>query len=246
MRRFLAAVAFLTRIPVPARLAFGAKDVGRAALLFPLVGAMLGALSVGLRYIFFPTLPAHLTGVLVVAAGALATGALHLDGLADMSDGFGGGRTREDVLRIMRDHAIGAYGAVALILVLFAKIAAIGALVETGRADAYLVVAPALARWATVPMARLLPYARREGGTGAAVTEHVGWTEVVGATVIAGLVTWELAGWRGAACAGAVVAVCALNALLCLRRIGGVTGDTLGANAEVSETVVLLLAVGLV
>jgi adenosylcobinamide-GDP ribazoletransferase len=245
MRRFLAAIAFLTRIPVPSRFAFDGKDVGRATLFFPLVGALIGALAVGLRYILFPTLPAPLAATLVVAAGALLTGALHLDGLADMTDGFGGGRTREDVLRIMRDHVIGAYGAVALILVLFAKIAAIGALVEEGRADEYLIVAPALARWTTVPMARLLPYARREGGTGAAVTEHVSWTEVVGATLLAGLATWELAGWRGAACAGVVVAVSALAALVCLRRIGGVTGDTLGANAEVCETAVFVMAVAL-
>jgi cobalamin synthase len=159
-----------------------------------------------------------------------------------MADGFGGGRTREDVLRIMRDHVIGAYGGVALILVILAKVAAISALVETGRADVYLLVAPALARWATVPTARLLPYARREGGAGAAVTEHVGWTEVAGATAIAAAVS-ALAGWRGAACAGAVVVASALNARVCMRRIGGVTGDTLGANTEVCETIVLVVGV---
>jgi adenosylcobinamide-GDP ribazoletransferase len=244
MRRLLAAVAFLTRFPVPVRFEFGAEDVGRAALLFPLVGAMLGALAVGLRYVLYPTLPPLLAAALLVAAGALVTGALHLDGLADMADGFGGGQTREDVLRIMRDHVIGAYGGVALILLILTKTAAVAALVEAGRADAYLVVAPALARWATVPLARLLPYARREGGTGAAVTEHVGWTEVVGATAIAAVVTWGLAGLPGAACAAAVAAVSALGAILCLRRIGGITGDTLGANTEACETVVLVVAVG--
>jgi cobalamin synthase len=97
-----------------------------------------------------------------------------------------------------------------------------------------------------VGLGRFLPYARRrDGGLGAAITEHVGWFELVGASLLAGIGTLYLASWRGAACWLVVIAVTALNASMCVRRIGGVTGDTLGANIEVCEAVVLLVAVAL-
>src|SRR5581483_1095828 len=114
MRRLLAALAFLSRLPVPIG-ELEAADIGKATLVVPLA--------------------------------ALVTGALHLDGLADMADGFGGGRTRDDVLRIMRDHAVGAYGVVAIVLVLAVKIAALSALIGAGDGWRALVVAAALSRW---------------------------------------------------------------------------------------------------
>src|SRR3972149_7704890 len=104
-----------------------------------------------------------------------------MDGLADPADGFGGGRTPEDVLRIMRDHAIGAYGASALVLALTVKVAAISALLASGGAARWLLVAPALARWSPVALAHFLPYARPGGGLGATVTDHSGLGELLGA-----------------------------------------------------------------
>src|SRR4051794_24074466 len=101
---------------------FDAADVGRATLAFPLVGAFIG-LGAALLARGLHTLPVAVTAVLVVAYGAAITGALHLDGLADSADGFGGGKSREDVLRIMKDHSIGAYGGTALILILAIKMA---------------------------------------------------------------------------------------------------------------------------
>ncbi len=257
MKRIFAAVAFLTRAPLPSSWVFNAAEVGRASLFFPLVGAALGLINLLILYVFRLRisvghhltigslwLPAPVIAVLLVAISAWMTGAMHLDGLADMADGFGGGRDREDVLRIMRDHAIGAYGAVALILLVFIKVTTLGSLIEHGAAGPYLIIAPVLGRWASVPLGRFLPYARRkEGGLGAAITEHVGWFELIGASLLAGICTLYLASWRGAACWLAVIVVTALNASICRRRIGGVTGDTLGANIEVCEAAVLLVAV---
>jgi len=202
VRRLLAALAFLTRLPIP--LAFTDADVGRATLWFPAVGALLG---VGAAGIARTPLPAMVTAVLVVAFGALATGALHLDGLADSADGFGGGQTRDDVLRIMKDHAIGSYGAVALILILLIKIACAVSLVSANEHGwQALVLAPMLARWTSVPLCRLLPYARA-AGTGKALFDHVGAVEVVGATLLAAGGTWWLGGMRAvssALCRGLV------------------------------------------
>ena len=156
MSRLLAAIAFLTRVPI--RRPFTTEDVGRAAVFFPLVGAGIGAAQLGLWKLLDATLPPLLLAVLVVSFSAWATRGLHLDGLADFFDGLGGGRTREDVLRIMRDSRIGAFGAIALVLVLFTKVAAIeGAALVLWQA---LVLAPVFSRWSVVLLGFMLPYAR--------------------------------------------------------------------------------------
>lgn len=243
MRRLLAAIAFLSRLPLPRSLVFDGSDVARASLFFPVVGALLGGIEALAIYALRPHLPPALTAVIALALGALTTGALHLDGLADTADGFGGGRTREDVLRIMRDHAIGAYGAIALVLVIAFQIFAVAALISgpAGSAERALVVAGALGRFVSVPLSRTLPYARAEGGLGAALTGRIGALELVLATLFAGAIAVGLGGARGAISFGAVLALTLVNGLLFRRKIGGVTGDTLGANTVLCEALVLLV-----
>lgn len=252
MNRFIDAVTFLTRIPLPRNVTAGAREVGRSTLFFPLIGAVIGAgqylllwilSSIRLQpgtttYSFRPLL----LSVLIVASGVIVTGALHLDGLADMADGFGGGHTREDILRIMRDHAIGTYGAVALILVLILKIVSLANLIAQGTALKYLIIAPALARGSVVVLGFYLPYARpAEGGLGSS-SEHIRGYEMAASTGFCfGLSL--LAGWRRAGVfflLTLLVSIC--NARMCMRRIGGFTGDTLGANLEICEA--LILAIG--
>ena len=244
MSRLAFAIAFLTRVPLPARLEAGAREVGRAMLFFPAVGAALGALLAAAGLALSRALPLPLAAVLVVALGTAATGALHLDGLADTADGLGGGRDAEHALRIMRDHAVGTYGAAALALALLVKAAAIAALLGRPGAAAWLPVAGALSRWVIVPVARFAPSARPDG-LGASVAAHVGPLEVVGATVLAlGIAIW-LTGIGGAAALAAVAVAGAALAEVCRRRIGGMTGDTLGATGELAEALVLVLGVGL-
>ena len=235
---FAAALAFLTRIPIARRAAFDARRVARSARWFPVVGALLGAASAGALRIGGAVFPPLLMSVLLVLLGTALTGALHLDGLADTADGFGGGATREAVLRIMRDHAIGSYGGVALVLDIALKIAAVAALIERHRAVAALIVAPALGRWAAVLLSATQPYARPDGGSPA---HFVGRAEAIISTILAIAVAVPLDLWRGPI----AVASCALAAAVwgwcCRRRIGGVTGDTLGAGIEMAECLVLVL-----
>src|SRR5205814_5495570 len=166
IRQFAAAIAFLTRLPVPSRAAFDTKDVALSMRWFPLVGLLIGGfLAAGLR-LFTPIFPTLVAALLIVAIEALLTGALHLDGLADTADGLSA-RKREDVLRIMRDHAIGSYGAVALILVVALKAAMIGTLIERGVALPYLAIMPVLGRWSLVLLSATQPYARRAAQEGA-------------------------------------------------------------------------------
>jgi len=248
MKRFIVAVSFLTRLPIPPNLIFEARDVGRAALAFPLVGALLGLIQVIFLKAFEfggfvpnSSLKAVLTAILLVIVSTFATGALHFDGLADMADGFGGGRDKESVLRIMRDSVIGTYGATALILLVLLKVTAIAVLLENGEAWKFLIVAPVFGRWATVPLGKFMPYARAGGGLGASVTDFVGWTELAGASVIAMIFTFALLDWRSNLVGWSIVIfLTLLNARMCQRKIGGITGDTMGANTEICEAAVLL------
>ncbi len=244
MSRLALAIAFLTRVPLPSGLEAGAREVGRAMLFFPAVGAALGALLAAAGLALSRVLPQPLAAVLVVALGTAATGALHLDGLADTADGLGGGRDAEHALRIMRDHAVGAYGAAALVLALLVKAAAIAALLGRPGAAVWLPVAGALSRWVLVPVARFAPSARPDG-LGASVAAHVGPLEVVGATALALGIAIGLTGLGGVAALAAVAVAGAALAEVCRRRVGGMTGDTLGATGELAEALVLVLAVGL-
>jgi len=251
MKRFIVAVSFLTRLPIPPNLIFEARDVGRAALAFPLVGALLGLTQVVFLKAFEfggfrpnSSLKAVLAAILLIIASAFLTGALHFDGLADMADGFGGGRDQESVLRIMRDSVIGTYGAAALILLIALKVTAFAVLIETGEAWKILIIAPVFGRWATVPLGKFMPYARASGGLGASVTDYVGWTELIGASVITAIFTFALLDWRGGLmCWSVVIFLTYFNARICLKKIGGITGDTMGANTEICEAAVLLTAV---
>lgn len=246
MKRFFTAVTFLTRLPAPQKAMPEARDIGRATVCFPLIGALTGLIQI-LTLQFFAasansnTLKSVLVAALLIVVNVFVTGALHLDGLADMADGFGGGRTKERTLEIMRDSLIGSYGAVALVLLLILKVAAIAALVETGAAWQILIVAPALGRWAIVPLGKFAPYARKSGGLGQSITDFVGWSELFGASFFAGIFVFGLLDWRGGAVLWVIsAAVTLFIARFSLRKIGGITGDVLGANAEVCETAVLL------
>ena len=232
MKRLVAALAFLTRVPIST--AFTAEDVGHASIFFPVIGVGIGALQLGLWKLASPHLTSLVVAVLVVTLSAWLTRALHLDGLADFVDGLGGGRTREDVLRIMKDSRIGAFGAIALVLVLGTKIAAVDAIVSP---EAFL-LAPALSRWTPVVLAYSLPYARSNTSLPGPAA-YVGKLELGVATFI----TAGLVGLLGhAVLAGVVVLVSVLVGVIAKRRIGGVTGDVLGANIELAEAAVLVVA----
>jgi cobalamin 5'-phosphate synthase/cobalamin synthase len=242
MRTFLLATAFLTRVRVPA--SDNASDVGRAVRWFPAVGAALGTAGglVGWGLGHVSGMPPLLAALLIVALGVWVTGAIHLDGLADMADGFGGGRSREDVLRIMRDPRVGAFGAIALILLIAVKATAIATLIERGALIRFLIAAPTLSRWTIGVLGACLPYARRDGGLGEVVTQQrdpVG----LGIATACALVVSALTARRGAVYLWIVTGlVSAATGRLALRRIGGVTGDVFGANVEITETAVLVAA----
>jgi adenosylcobinamide-GDP ribazoletransferase len=243
LRGAAAAVAFLTRIPVGRLLELDGDDVARAGPAFPLVGAAVGAAVGVVAAALAGPLPALVAAGLALAAGALLTGALHLDGLADTADALGA-RTRERALEIMRDHTIGVYGTVALVLDLLVKAAALAALAERERVLAFAVIAACVARATPVLIAAALPYARAGGGAGASLTRAAPWRAALAGAIGLGIAV-AIAGRDGAVLAAVAAIVAGAAPLACRRWLGGVTGDTLGAAAELAELAALVAAVAL-
>ncbi len=221
-----------------------ADDLARAGATFPLVGAAIGALIGAVALLLVHPLGGWLAAVLALAAATVLTGALHLDALADSADGLSA-RTRERALEIMRDHAIGSYGAVAIALDLLVKAGALSTLASHHDVLRTAVAAGALSRAAPVLLAAALPYARAESGLGAPLT-HGGRGRAAIAAVLAAGVAVATAGAHGAIAAGVAAAIVVALAVCYWRWLGGVTGDTLGAAVELTEIAVFLTAVGLI
>jgi adenosylcobinamide-GDP ribazoletransferase len=242
LRAGAGAVSFLTRIPVGSRLELEAEDVARGAVLFPVVGAGLGAV-VGLIVVGLDArLSALLAAALAVALEAALTGAIHLDALADSADGLGAG-SRERALEIMREPTIGAFGATALLLDLVVKTAALAAVAAGPRAILAAAAAYALGRTAPPALGWVLPYARPEAGSGSILTGGAGEvSRALGVGLGVGLAVAAL-GLRGIVLVGAAALGAAAVGLVARQRLGGVTGDVLGAAAELATTLALVAAV---
>jgi adenosylcobinamide-GDP ribazoletransferase len=240
VKSFLAALAFLTRLPVGRLTSFDATDVAHSAGWFPLVGILLGTTYSLAAALLKIGLPLEVVAVLLVILDALATGALHYDGLADTADGFGGGKSPEDILRIMRDHAIGSYGGMALATLVALKVTTYASLLTRSNWIAALILTPALGRWSILLLTATLPYARQsasaiEGMGKRALLWGTGLVSV--AMIAATIATTSGRAWIAMA---AVVAVTAAFGYYCRRRIAGITGDTLGANLQLCESAALL------
>jgi adenosylcobinamide-GDP ribazoletransferase len=240
-RRFFTAVQFLTRLPIPRRSGSPEEQLGKASAFFPLVGMMVGCgatlVFVLLRHVL--PLSASVLGAIVFAA--FITNGLHEDGLADSFDGFGGGWTKERTLEIMRDSRIGAYGVLALIFLVLGKFILLSSL-PPGQTWRWLIVGHTAARWTILPLSASLRYARAEG-QGKLVAKQVGALEMVLGTATLLLVLLFVS-WQAALTAFLVTALVTLLSGLYFRaRLGGLTGDCLGAANQLTEVALYLTAV---
>lgn len=234
LRDLKVALLFLTRLPIQVDGAVTMRDLAAAVYAFPLVGAVIGLLA-GLAYwialqLNLPALPAALIAIVTML---LLTGALHEDGLADTADGLGG-RDRARALEIMADSRIGSFGALALMVSLLARLIALAPMWDP-RQVAIVLVGAAMASRAVMPVVMLLQPSARGDGLAAAtgrpepVRVMLGCFLAIGATVM--LLPLAVA-------VPALVASAALSLLVAAwlgRRLGGCTGDTLGAVQQVAE-----------
>ncbi|MFQ3581104.1 MAG: adenosylcobinamide-GDP ribazoletransferase [Chloracidobacterium sp.] len=234
LRLFLAAVAFLTRLPVPAWAHPDPKTLAAAMACFPLVGAGLGLGQAGCALALWPLLSPEALAVLLIASSVLVTGALHYDGLADTVDALGGGWSREQRLAIMKDPHIGTFGVLALVLAGLAQFVALKSFQQVESLCRALIVAPCLARLTIVWLAWQLPYARAEGGKGRFVMFLHGG-HVLGAALIGSAIVLGIGGRLGSLLLALAATLTLLAGWYFRRQLGGITGDALGAVSQTCE-----------
>ncbi|MBN3728626.1 adenosylcobinamide-GDP ribazoletransferase [Burkholderia sp. Ac-20379] len=242
LRYFFVALGYFTRVPIPKRVGYAAGDLDHAARYFPLIGVCVGALAAVVYWLAAHVWPPGVAVLLSMAATLIATGAFHEDGLADSCDGFGGGYTREDVLRIMHDSRIGTFGAVALIVSLALKWQALAAL-PPWRAAWTLLAAHAASRVAAVSLLVSLDYVRDEGKA-KPVARRMSM-RAFGFAAACGLpwVFWP--DWRlGLLVLGVLLVLRAAVARYLRKRLGGYTGDCLGFAQQLAELAIYLTVLG--
>jgi adenosylcobinamide-GDP ribazoletransferase len=233
------ALTFLTKLPWPWRGPADETALARSMFWFPWVGAVLGLIYWGAWAGLQKTLPAPAAAAVLLTLTVWITGGLHLDGLADTADGLGGGRTPAEALAIMKDSRVGAFGVISLILGLILKFSLFLSLATQASETRALLLFPIISRWSMVLLAYLSPYARAEGGLGQAMTLGVSPRVLLGAGLSAGVLSLLVLGVPGLVLFLAAAALVWLGSLYFQRRLGGITGDILGATNEVVEVLVL-------
>jgi adenosylcobinamide-GDP ribazoletransferase len=250
VRHFLLALQFFTRIPITGRLAqwvgYSPAMLRASAAHFPAIGWVVGAIGALALAGALALWPPLVAAVLCTVVTVLVTGAFHEDGLADVADGLGGASTRERALEIMKDSRIGAFGAIAVVLALGLKFALLAGLAGQGAFAACmaLLAAHVLSRLAPLAVMRASPYVGGEGGkskpmadavSGTAVFVAVLWSLPAAALLV---VVGGIVNGVAAVVAGALVALFMVRLLR--RRLGGFTGDGLGATQQLSELAIYL------
>jgi adenosylcobinamide-GDP ribazoletransferase len=235
------ALRTLTVLPVPGR---DTETFSRSLFWFPAVGLLLGLMQAALGYFSSLLDWNELSAAFVVLGGIALTRGMHADGLADLADGFWGGRTREAALRIMKDPSVGSFGAIALSGMMLLKWIAIVKLVGFG-AFQFIAGGVLLARWVQVLLASALPYARSEGGTAQSFVSGAGGLHITVTTVLTFFLLIPLLHtdlYAFLAVTTSALAAALMTGVLSYRKIGGVTGDVLGAGSEVTELFVWIAA----
>lgn len=240
MNRFLAAMRFLTILPVPGKLGTAEGHLAGSVAYFPMVGLVLGGLAAAVVWAMTRIpVPPMLASAVVVVVLLTFSGALHMDGLSDTADGFLSSRSRERIMEIMKDSRVGAMGVVAIVCVLLVKFAALASM-GPGRLWAAALLMPLCGRCTMVVQMALLPYARTRG-LGNVFYRRGHRLSAVWAVVIMSAAGWMAAGAAGIAAAEGCVLAGILFARYCHKKIGGATGDTFGAACEIAELAAALV-----
>lgn len=239
LRSFLAAFRFLTIVPVARGAELDGDYFKQSLMYFPIIGMLIGgvgALIVAVTQLF---LPQPVVVCIAIAFLAFISGCLHLDGLSDSGDGLLSSRPRERSMEIMKDSRVGAMGVIVTLLVLLAKYSALTSM-ESGLLPAAVFLMPFAGRVMILCTMALLPYARKEGGLGGLF-----YTGIVKRYALLGvflllLILFALAPQKILPAAGVVIPLFWGFNLWCKNKLGGATGDTLGANCELAETCIAI------
>jgi adenosylcobinamide-GDP ribazoletransferase len=235
MKSFFSAVSFLTAFPVPSSWAGEERHLSRSVIYYPLVGLLLGCSVAGLDWLMHHVLPNMVVSVITIAVLILFTRALHLDGLADTFDGFLSSRNRNKMLEVMKDSRIGAMGVISIVIILLIKVTALYSLPREVRYQA-LILTPFAGRCAILLHWKFLAYARKEGGLASSFQKtHISigfFLAIISFPLLSYIILQE----SGLLTCLSTVILTAVFSIYSYRKIGGLTGDTLGAACELAES----------
>lgn len=260
MKGLILLFKFMTRLPIPANPEFDSKELGKSMKFFPVVGIVIGIILYAVYFLFSQfIISSYLLAAIVVVTEVILTGALHIDGLADTFDGIFSYRSKQKMLEIMKDSRLGTNGGIAIVLYFILKILLIAEISNTSfgalgqmfginnAVGAVILVTPVLARINVVLNCMAVPYARPSGSAkdfventdkaGLLIATAIGllFSAILGCGVLKTLNPVHLIDIT------AIMMILGLYfAKLMERKIGGVTGDTLGAVLELSEIIVLI------
>ncbi len=239
LNSFTTALQFLTIFRIKRDAETDEEILGGASAVFPLIGLLLGlTLFISDKFLSL-LLPRSVVDILLLLLLIVATGGLHLDGYADTVDGFAGGSTKEETLKIMKESNIGAFGVCGIFLLLMIKYISLNNLLIETRGAALLIM-PVVGRWSIVHLSLLSEYAGNSRGIGAPFTDFVKGREFWLSTLLTGIISIFLLGINGIVVMMFVSVFTFFLKTYSHQKIGGVTGDVLGAVSETSEVLVLL------
>jgi adenosylcobinamide-GDP ribazoletransferase len=238
IKAFLLQLQFLTRIPLPFKLDFNEKEFARGIIFAPVIGLIIGLVSGGIYYLFYLITGKSLPAIIfAVIAEILITGGLHLDGLADTFDGVFSNRSRERILEIMKDSRIGTTGALALIMLIICKIGILLSIDASLLVPCFIIM-PVISRMNIVWACGIFPNARKDGMANS-LTDNTGIKDIIIATVLAGAISVIFLKFKVMIVLPASVLIGIIFLLYIKKKIGGITGDIIGALIELTELIVL-------
>ena len=236
IKAFILALQFLTRLPIPIQIEVTKKTLAKGAFFYPFIGMIIGSVAAGI-YIVIAFVSTQIASITAVFALIAVTGALHLDGLSDMADGFFSARSRERILEIMKDSRVGAFGVVAIVFNILVKYILISEM-DGKKLVFALILSCGIGRVAT-SMLFSFGKSARDTGLGHQITNNGTRLYFVASVVLFGVIGFMLAEIAFVTALAAVLLFCLLLIPYCYRVIGGLTGDIYGAACELGEMISL-------
>lgn len=242
MKSFILMLQFLTKLPINIEINADEEILRKGMVYFPLTGLVIGILNAAVYMLFSTILSSTLSAIIVTLFNVCLTGAFHLDGLADTCDGIYSSRNRERMLEIMKDSRIGTNGAAAIFFDLTLRIALLSSMKGPDTVKAIL-AASILSRTILVFLSYISVYARKENGLGNLFIGKITMKSNSIALSMATALSLLILGWKALIITASVILIMTLYQKYIKSKIGGMTGDTLGAAAELTEVLVLFIFV---
>ena len=240
---FLIAMQFMTRLPVPGGIPYSPDALAKSTVFFPAIGLLVGSGGAALYFLLSPHVTRDVIVVLILVYLVGVTGGLHEDALGDAADGFGGGHEKDRVLAIMRDSRLGSFGAIAITLGLLARFVFLVNLAP-GRFIGVLIAGQVLGRWTALPLSFFLPSARdNETGQGKLLARNITALSLGAGTLLAFVIVVIALRSTALWAVSIAAAIAAASGFYYRRRIGGITGDCLGATTQLTEIAIYLMGV---